>query len=302
MREAPALVLLLVIIAWMFLFKSTFRSLENIGQIGQQAGILGIMACGEALVILTGGVDLSVGAIAAMAACVAGGRMSAGMPWQLAVICGLGAGLAGGWINGALITYRKLPPILTTLATLLGFRAFTNIITGAVPYTPLSAGFGKIASSYGPIVSFVLVVVVLATVLARVRFGRRIVAIGCNEQAVRLSGISTDAVIRRVYLLSGLLAGAAGILISGASNSAQWNIADGYELNAIAAVVIGGVRLSGGEGSIIGAALGAIILVTMQKSLFLYGRPQEQYGLVIGAVILLAAFAEQFRRFRESKN
>jgi ribose transport system permease protein len=146
-----------------------------------------------------------------------------------------------------------------------------------------------------------LTVFALALMLSRARFGRRVVAVGGSEQAVRLSGISTDAVLRRVYVASGLCAGLVGLLLAGGANSAMWSIADGYELEAIAAVVVGGVRLTGGEGSVIGAALGAIIIVVLKNALFLAGVPFEQYGLITGAVILLAAFAEQFRRARESR-
>ena len=300
-RELPALLLLGVSLIWLLSAKPSFRSVENLTQIGQQAGLLGIMACGEAMVILTGGVDLSVGAIAAVAACVAGGRMHGGGHWLLAVLLGIAAGALGGWLNGALITYRKLTPILTTLATLLLFRALTNIETGAVPFNQLPLAFTKLGTGYAPLLAFLIVVSALALMLARTRFGRRVVAVGGSEQAVRLSGVPTDAILRRVYMVSGVCAAIGGLLMAAASNSAQWNIADGFELEVIAAVVIGGVRLTGGEGSVIGAGLGALIIVVMRNALFLYGVPTEQYGLITGAIILLAAFAEQARRVREAR-
>ena len=133
------------------------------------------------------------------------------------------------------------------------------------------------------------------------RLGRRIIAVGASESAVRLSGVNTQAVLRLVYLLCGACAGLAGLLMGAATNSAQANLADGYELDVISAVVIGGVRLTGGEGSILGAALGALIIVVMRNALFLYGLPTEQYGLITGAIILIAAFAEQARRNRETR-
>lgn len=299
-RELPALLVLATALLWLLATKPAFWHGDNLKQVAQEAGLLGILACGEALVILTGGIDLSVGAVAALAAVTAGPRMMQGMAWPLAFVLGLAAGGAGGWLNGALITYRKLTPILTTLATWFLFRAITNITTGGVPYTPLPDAFGKLGQGYTPFIIFVFVAVVLAVVLARTRFGRRVVAVGGSEQAVRLSGVATDAVVRRVYLASGLCAGLVGLLLSAGANSAMWSIAEGYELEAIAAVVIGGVRLTGGEGSVLGAALGAVIIVVLKNALFLSGVPFEQYGLITGSVILLAAFAEQFRRAREA--
>jgi ribose transport system permease protein len=300
-RELPALLVLAVAIVWLVARQPAFRTPENLAQVAQEAGLLGVLACGEALVILTGGIDLSVGAVAALAAVTAAPRMLGGTPWPLAVLLGLGVGGAAGWLNGALITYRKLTPILTTLSTLLLFRAITNITTGAVPYTPLPDAFANLGRRYTPFYILVVVVFLLALTLARSRFGRRVVAVGGSEQAVRLSGVPTDAVLRRVYLLSGLCAGLAGLLMSAGANSAMWNLAEGYELEAIAAVVIGGVRLTGGEGSVIGAALGAFIIVILRNALFLAGVPNEQYGLITGSVILLAAFAEQYRRAREER-
>jgi ribose transport system permease protein len=300
LRELPALIVLAASLIY-FSRLASFRSAESLGQIGQQAGLIGIMACGAALVILTGGIDLSVGAIGALAACVAGSRMQAGMGWIPATALGLMAGAAAGFLNGALITYRRLPPIITTLATLLLFRACTNIATGAIPYSNLPKPFVGLGLGASPLLIFVGIVAAMAVMLARSRFGRSLVATGGSEQSARLSGIPTGRVLRRAYLLSGLCAAISGLLYAASSNSAQWNLAEGYELSAIAAVVIGGVKLTGGEGSVIGVALGAAIMVVWQNGLFLQGIPKEQYGLVTGAVILVAAFAEQLRRSREAK-
>jgi len=299
MRELPALLLLLLVLGWLAAARPAFHTPENLAQVGQEAGLLGILACGEALVILTGGIDLSVGATLAISACAAGSAMMGGYPWPLAALLGLLVGGAGGWLNGALITYRRLPPILTTLAALLVFRSLANILTGAVPYNQLPDGFKAFGKGFTPFLVFVVVLCLFATMLARARFGRRVVAVGGSEQAARLSGVPVDAILRRVYLIAGLCAALAGLLMSAAANNAQWNLAEGYELEVIAAVVIGGVRLTGGEGSVIGAGLGALIIVVLRNALFLSGIPVEQYGLITGAVILLAAVSEQFRRARQ---
>src|SRR2546421_636873 len=139
-----------------------------------------------------------------LSACVAGDGMDHGWPVAAAVLLGFAVGAAGGYLNGALITWRKLPPILTTLATLLIFRSITNIETGAAPFNQLPDSFKKLGAGFTPFLIFVVVVVVFALVLARSRFGRRVVAVGGGDQATRLSGVDVDAVLRRVYLVSGL--------------------------------------------------------------------------------------------------
>jgi ribose transport system permease protein len=299
-RELPTLVVLGAVLVWLVATRPAFHTPVNLSQVGQQAGVLGILACGEGLVILTGGIDLSIGAIVAMASCAGAAAMTAGhAPWPVAALVALGVGALAGWINGALITWRGLTPILTTLATLLVFRAVTNIATGALPYTQLPDSFKAIGHGNGPLAVCVVLVAALALVLARARFGRRLVALGGSETAARLSGISTDAVLRRVYIAAGICAALAGLLMSAASNNAQWDQAEGAELEMIAAVAIGGIRLTGGQGSIVGAALGACIIVVLRNGLFLSGVPNEQYGLITGAVIVVAALAEQMRRSRE---
>jgi ribose transport system permease protein len=301
-RELPAGLLLLFVLIWMFLTNHAFRLPANLIQLSEDAGILGIMACGEAFVILTGGIDLSVAAILALSSCAAGYTMTTyGIAWPLAAFIGLAVGALAGWLNGAMITYRRLPPILVTLATLLLFRSLTNVLTGAVPYNQLPAGFVYIGTGLIPFTVFVLVTLGCSLYLSRARYGRWTIAVGSSEQASRLSGIPTGRVLRLVYALAGLTAALAGLLMSAQSNNAQWTLADGWELDVIAAVVIGGVRLSGGEGSVIGAALGAMIIMALRNALFLNGIPSEQYGLITGGVILLAAAAEQIRRVRMQK-
>jgi ribose/xylose/arabinose/galactoside ABC-type transport system permease subunit len=227
--------------------------------------------------------------------------MMGGWPWPLSFVLGLLSGSAAGWINGALITYRRLSPLLVTLSMLLLFRAVTNVATGAVPYNQLPDGFKILGKGYTPFAIFVVLLTLYSVLLLKSRFGRRVVAVGGSEQAARLSGVPVDGVLRRVYLLCGLCAALAGLLMSAAGNNAQWNLAEGWELDVIAAVVIGGVRLTGGEGSVLGAGLGAMIIVVLRNALFLSGIPVEQYGLVTGTVILLAALAEQFRRMRQEE-
>lgn len=298
-RELPALLLFVSVLIWISVARPAFRSHDNLIAISQDAGILGIMACGEAFVILTGGIDLSVGSMLAMAACAAGARMMGGASWPMASLLGLFVGAFAGWLNGAFITFRRLPPILVTLATLLLYRAITNIATAATPYNQLPHAFKLLGRGFVPFLIFLVVLTCFTILLGRTKFGRRLVAIGGSEQAARLCGVKVDSILRTVYMLAGLCCAIAGLLMSAGGNNAQWNLADGWELEVIAAVVIGGVRLTGGEGSVLGAGLGAMIIILLQNALFLSGVPVEQYGLITGAVIIIAALAEQFRRLRQ---
>ncbi len=300
-RELPALSLLVVAVTTLLIVNPAFRTPDNLAVLAQDAGILGIMACGQALVIITAGIDLSVGSTLALSACVAGSLMMRGMPWLVASLCGLVAGVVAGLVNGSLITYRRLPPILVTLATLLLYRGLTNVATGAAPYNILPETFKMIGKGTAPLAMMVAVGGLIALMVARGRLGRHILAVGGSPLAARLSGVPPDAVLRRVYAISGLCAAIAGLLLAAANGNAQWNLADGWELDVIAATVIGGVRLTGGEGSILGAMFGAMIIVVLRNALFLLGVPVEQYGLVTGGVIVLAALTEQWRRRVESR-
>ncbi len=300
-REFPALAILAIALGWLFATTPAFRSSNNLAVVAQDAGILGIMAAGEAVVILTGGVDLSVGSTLAMSACAAGALMMAGVPWPIAALAGIVVGALAGWVNGALVTYRKLPPILVTLSTLLLFRGATNVATGAAPYNILPDGFKLIGKGFTPMLAMVAVGVAFVLIQSRARYGRHLIAVGGSPTAARLSGLPTDAILRRTYLLGGLCAGFAGLFLSAANGNAQWTLAEGWELDVIAATVIGGVRLTGGEGTALGAMLGAMIVVTMRNALFLSGVPVEQYGLITGAVIVAAALAEQWRRSAERR-
>lgn len=294
-RELPAVVLLVAAALWLLLSKPSFRSPGNLAVVGQDAGMLGLMACGETLVILTGGIDLSVASALAMSACLCGALIMAGTPWPAAAIAAIGLGLLAGWVNGALVTWRRLPPILVTLATLLLFRGITNILTGAAPYNLLPEAYKAIGRGGWPMLALVVVASVLSIGIGRSRFGRHLVASGGNESAARLSGIGVPSVLRRAYALSGMLAATAGLLMAAANGNAQWTLADGWELDVIAAVVIGGVRLTGGQGSVFGATVGALIIVILRNALFLSGVPTEQYGLVTGGVIVAAALSERWR-------
>lgn len=294
-RELPTLALLAILCVYMAANYPAFRTANNLMVVGFNAAFIGIMACGQAMVILGAGLDLSVGSILAVASCATGAALMGGQPILVAAFWGLLAGAGAGYLNGALITYRRLPPILTTLATLLLFRYGVSIVTASKNYGPFPDAFNLIGAKWIPVVIFLVVAIVLSWVSQRARFGRWVIAMGGSEQAVRLSGVNVDKIKRRTYVLSGACAGLAALIVMAFNNNAQSTVGSGYELDVIAACVIGGVRITGGDGSIAGAALGAVLIALLRDMLILTNRPVEQYGLFTGGVILLAALLEQFR-------
>ncbi len=320
-RELPTLGLILIMSGALALTVPAFRESGNLSAVGQNAAFIGILACGEGLVILGAGLDLSVGSIMALSACITAACVAAGWGWMPSVVAGLVTGLGAGAINGGLITDRiplpfagsilqkmgakirsvPRPPILTTLATLLLFRYGVSLLTHNKSFDAFDTsapGLYKLGQGAVAIFAFVVVVLIAAIVTLRTRFGRWTLAMGGGEPATRLSGVPTAAVKQLGYALSGFCAAITGILTMSFSNHAQWDMGKGAELDAIAACVVGGVRITGGDGSLLGAALGAILIALLQNGLVLLGRPKEQYGLFTGAVILAAAVIEQVRLHR----
>ena len=320
-RELPTLTLILILGAGLLLLVPAARDWGNILAVGQSAAFIGLLACGEGLVILCGGLDLSIGATLALSACVSAALLTNGVPVPLGILAGLGAGAIAGLINGGLITdrlpfplpekigaflSRKLknsprPPILTTLATLLLFRYGISLVTQSKSYNALPPAFYDLGQGVIPILLFVLVAAILVFVTLKMRFGRWLFAVGGGENAATLTGVPTVRVKQLCYLLSGLCAGLMGVVSTAFNNHAQWDIGKGAELDAIAACVVGGVRITGGEGSILGVAYGSILIAILQNALVLTGRPKEQYGLFTGGVILAAAIFEQWRSRRSGQ-
>jgi ribose transport system permease protein len=320
-REAPTLALIVAMAGGLALSVPAFRESSNLSAVGQNAALIGVLACGEALIILGAGLDLSVGSVMALAACITGACVAAGWSWIAAVAGGLAAALAAGAANGGLITDRipvpyisgllrriglglrsaPRPPILTTLATLLLFRYGVSLLTHNRSFDAFDVsapGVYRLGQGSIAILAFVLVTTLLVVLTLRTRYGRWTIALGGSEPAARLSALPTAGVTQLGYALSALCAGVSGILTMAYSNHAQWDMGKGAELDAIAACVVGGVRITGGDGSVLGAALGAVLIALLQNALVLLGRPKEQYGLFTGAVILIAAVLEQVRLAR----
>lgn len=302
LAENGALVGLLVVCVAMFIATPDFLTAENLLNVGIQAAVVAVLAFGMTFVIVAGGIDLSVGSVAALAAIVGGwASISLGLSGPLVLLVGLLTGLVVGTVNGAAIAYIGLPAFIATLAMLSIARGLALVISEGSPLTMPSA-VTVLGDDLGPMPIPVLVLVgaglVAAFLLARTVIGRSMYAVGGNEEAARLSGLPVKRVTVIVYALSGLFAGLAGLLLAGRLGSAQPQAAFGYELDAIAAVVIGGASLSGGVGKATGTLIGALVLAVIRNGLNLLNVTAFWQQVVIGLVIAIAVAVDVLRRRR----
>ncbi|MBW8703270.1 ABC transporter permease/substrate-binding protein [Streptomyces sp. NPDC003328] len=296
-----ALTALIVLVIAMSALSGDFLTTDNLLNIGVQAAVTAILAFGVTFVIVSAGIDLSVGSVAALSATVlAWSATSAGIPVVIAVLLAIATGLACGLVNGILISYGKLPPFIATLAMLSVGRGLSLVISQGSPIAfPSSIShLGDTLGGWLPVPVLVMVVVGLITafVLGRTYIGRSMYAIGGNEEAARLSGLRVKKQKLAIYALSGLFAAAAGIVLASRLSSAQPQAANGYELDAIAAVVIGGASLAGGTGKASGTLIGALILAVLRNGLNLLSVSAFWQQVVIGVVIALAVLLDTVRR------
>ncbi|MGL4308559.1 ribose ABC transporter permease [Cetobacterium sp. SF1] len=272
-----------------------FLSFMNILNVLRQTSVNSVIAIGMTLVILTGGIDLSVGSILAISGALCAGMMAMGINSVVAIILSLVAGFLFGVLNGVLVSKGKLQPFIVTLVTMTLLRGATLVYTDGKPIPVRDGGFlfenigeGYLFNIPIPIYIMVLLFVAGYFVLNHTKFGRYIYAIGGNEEATKLSGINTDKIKVLVYGISGILSALAGIIITSRLWSAQPTAGSGYELDAIAAVVLGGTSLAGGVGRITGTALGAIIIGVLGNALNLLD-VSSYYQMMIKAIVILAA-------------
>jgi ribose transport system permease protein len=284
----------------MTLASDEFLTADNLANLARQVAIFGIIAVGQLLVILTAGIDLSVGSVLGLTGCVTAQLLVEGMPVPLAIVVGLLVGIALGLFNGSLVAYGKLPPFIVTLGMLGIARGLVLVLTDASTVQPLPDSFGNIAN--GDFLGlpnllwiFMIVVVVTAFVLRRTVFGRYIYAVGSNPESARLSGVPVTAVLVSVYSLAGLLAAVGGILFASRLNAGIPTAGTGYELNAIAACVIGGASLFGAKGGAFGAAAGALIVATLNNGGNLLAVNAFYLQIIIGALILIAVAFDQWQ-------
>lgn len=296
-----ALTALIALVIAMAALSGDFLTTDNLLNIGVQAAVTAILAFGSTFVIVAAGIDLSVGSVAALSATVlAWLATSQGVPVWVAVIVSIAAGIAVGLVNGVMIAYGKLPPFIATLAMLSVGRGLSLVISQGSPIAfPSSVShLGDTLGGWLPVPVLVMVVMglITAVILGRTYIGRSMYAIGGNEEAARLSGLRVKRQKLAIYALSGLFAAAAGIVLASRLSSAQPQAAQGYELDAIAAVVIGGASLAGGTGKASGTLIGALILAVLRNGLNLLSVSAFWQQVVIGVVIALAVLLDTVRR------
>ncbi|MBC9725168.1 substrate-binding domain-containing protein [Streptomyces sp. TRM68367] len=296
-----ALTALIVLVIAMSALSGDFLTADNLLNVGVQAAVTAILAFGVTFVIVSAGIDLSVGSVAALSATVlAWSATSDGVPVVIAVLLAIATGIACGLVNGILISYGKLPPFIATLAMLSVGRGLSLVISQGSPiaFPDSVSHLGDTLGGWLPVPVLVMVVMGLITafVLGRTYIGRSMYAIGGNEEAARLSGLRVKRQKLVIYALSGLFAAAAGIVLASRLSSAQPQAAQGYELDAIAAVVIGGASLAGGTGKASGTLIGALILAVLRNGLNLLSVSAFWQQVVIGVVIALAVLLDTVRR------
>ena len=262
----------------------------------RQVSVVGILAVGMTFVILTGGIDLSVGAVMALVGTLGTGMMvNMGLPAPLALVIGIFIGLGIGLANGVLVAWGKMPAIIVTLATMGMARGLGLIYSGGYPISGIPGwiswfGVGRVGFVPVPVIIMIAIYAVAWVLLQRTAFGRHVYALGGNETAARLSGVKTQRVKLAVYGISGLTAALAAVILTGRLMSGQPNAGVGFELDAIAAVVLGGTAISGGRGLILGTLIGAVLLGILNNGLNLMGINPYLQDVIKGAIILLAIY------------
>lgn len=295
------LIVFVLLFVIMSLLSDNFLTSYNLINVARQITMVAILGIGMTFVILSGGIDLSVGSIVALVGCLTTGFMVSGMPVPVAIVAGLFIGAALGMINGLVTTYGKIPSFIVTLGMMTVARGFALVYTDGYPITKLPESFSFIGRGYigpipVPVVIMILCFVIGYIVLRYFRFGRDVYALGGNEEAARLSGIKTNRVKVAVFLISGLTAAIAGIILASRLNSGQPSAGASMELDAIAAVVIGGTSFSGGKGSILGTLVGAMIMGVISNGLNLLGVSSYWQMITIGFIIVVAVWIDQFRK------
>lgn len=298
-KLGPVIGLLLIVVI-ISVMSPSFLTLNNLFNVLRQVSINALIAFGMTFVILTGGIDLSVGSILALTGAVTAGMMSGGMDPILAMLLGVLLGVLLGAINGLIIAKGKVAPFIATLATMTIFRGLTLVYTEGRPISGLGDSFtfqmlgkGYIFGIPVPVITMAISFAVLYFILKKTTFGRRVYAVGGNEEASRLSGINVDRVKIYVYSLAGGLTAIASLILTSRLNSAQPTAGNMFELDAIAAVVLGGTSLTGGRGWIVGTLIGALIIGVLNNGLNLIGVSSFFQQVVKGAVILIAVLLDR---------
>ncbi|MBD0380040.1 ABC transporter permease [Paenibacillus sedimenti] len=288
------------------LSSSNFLQFDNVIGIMLSTAVIGILALGSTFVIITSGIDLAVGTVMTFASVMAGVMITVwGLPMPLGVIGGIAAGAVCGLISGLAVAKMQIPPFIATLAMMMITKGLSLVISGTKPiYFNDTPAFSKIAMGSiipgieipNAILIFFGIAILASILLSKTIVGRFTFALGSNEEATRLSGVNVTAWKIAIYTITGVFSGIAGIVMASRLNSAQPALGSGYELEAIAAVVIGGTSLSGGKGSILGTVIGALIMSVLTNGLRILSVKQEWQTVIVGLVVILAVYADIMRR------
>ena len=306
-RETGVFVALILLSLVMSFASPYFLKTQNIFNILRNMSTIGIMAIGMTMIIITAGIDLSVGSLLAVAAMLTARLMYQNVPPWLAVIFGFGLGLLLGAINGLIVTKININPFITTLGMLSVARGLTFLLSTGVKGTVTSnipmrnaavnfLGAGYIGPIPFPVIEMAILVIIFSLFLKHTVLGRQIYAVGSNLEAARLSGVNVDRVRIFVYTITGGFCALSGLIIAGLLSTAATNYGEGDNLNVIAAVVIGGASLMGGEGTIMGAIIGAAIMAILRNAFVLLHFPIYMQTIVIGVVIILSVSIDQLRK------
>ena len=303
MSELTTVIALIILMAVITIINSNFLTANNLLNLLLQVTSNALIAFGMTFVILTGGIDLSVGSILALSSALTAGLLGSGMPVTLAILISLILGCILGMMNGLLISYGKLAPFIVTLATMTIFRGATLVYTNGNPITKgLSDTFlfqflgqGYIVGIPFPVIIMFIVFIVLYVLLHKTAFGKSVYAIGGNEKAAYISGVKLNKVKIIIYSISGMMASISGLIITSRLSSAQPTAGASYEMDAIAAVVLGGTSLSGGKGRILGTLIGALIIGVLNNGLNIIGVSAFWQQVVKGIVILIAVLIDRFK-------
>ena len=303
MSELTTVIALIILMAVITIINSNFLTANNLLNLLLQVTSNALIAFGMTFVILTGGIDLSVGSILALSSALTAGLLGSGMPVTLAILISLILGCILGMMNGLLISYGKLAPFIVTLATMTIFRGATLVYTNGNPITKgLSDTFlfqflgqGYIVGIPFPVIIMFIVFIVLYVLIHKTAFGKSVYAIGGNEKAAYISGVKLNKVKIIIYSISGIMASISGLIITSRLSSAQPTAGASYEMDAIAAVVLGGTSLSGGKGRILGTLIGALIIGVLNNGLNIIGVSAFWQQVVKGVVILIAVLIDRFK-------
>jgi ribose transport system permease protein len=302
MRRFAPLMGLLVMAAILSVLSPHFLTFDNLINVFRQSSVNALLALGQLLVIITAGIDLSVGSILGLSCVLEAIMLKAGVPWPVCIATGIAIGAAVGMINGLLLTKLRLPhPFISTLGMMNVARGLAFVISGGFPISELPSGFrfwgaGTIAYIPVPVILVVAVYALFHVFLTRTTLGRDVYAIGGNKQAAIFSGIPVDRRLTMVYALSGGLAAVGAIVLGGRLNSGFPLAGDGAELDSIAAVIIGGASFFGGEGTVWGTLNGALIIGVLRNGLTLLNVSPNWQKVVIGVVIVAAVWIDVLRQ------